>query len=68
MGRLKFWKPYQIRDARIDTPLAEKSRYLPSVMSLMVEEVHHSKPEWIFSQLRIHHARIGEFAAQVVLC
>ena len=44
MGRLKFWKPYQIRDARIDAPLAEKSRYLPSVMSLMVEEVRRGKP------------------------
>jgi len=44
MGRLKFWKPYQIRDADIDTPLGEKSRYLPSVMSLMVEEVRHGKP------------------------
>ena len=68
MGRLKFWKPYQIRDASIDTPLAEKSRYLPSVMSLMVEEVCNGKPEWIFSRLRIHRARIGEFVAQVVLC
>ena len=68
MGRLKFWKPYQIRDARIDTPLAEKSRYLPSVMSLMVEEVRHGKPERIFSQLRINHARVREFAVQVLLC
>jgi hypothetical protein len=68
MGRLKFWKPYQIRDADIDTPLGEKSRYLPSVMSLMVEEVRHGKPERIFSQLRINYARVEEFAAQALLC
>ncbi|MGH8468873.1 MAG: hypothetical protein ACREVY_07820 [Gammaproteobacteria bacterium] len=34
MRRLKFWKPYQIRDASIDAPLAEKSRYLLSILPL----------------------------------